>query len=140
MVVAPNIEKYSDNILPLDRPTSNISNTSHNNITNTSPARKIEDTIEFKTANEHVKTSTFTPNLPIRQMDNCQDDRVHLRNCPSCRDYMKQLIETTDVKETFGNFFDINKTDSMVDLIALISIGILIIFVLDSFMRFGRSL
>ncbi len=112
---SPNIGKYSDNITP------------------------IENTIEFEKATDHIKTRVFSPNLPVRQMDSCQDYRVHLRNCPSCRDYMQKLTKP-DLKETFTNILNINSKDPMIDIIVIISIGILIIFVLDSFMRLGRTL
>jgi len=121
-------------------------------------APSIENTIEFAKANEHVKNSVFSPNLPripvtyktppFHQMETCEDFRVHLRNCPGCLAYMQQLMKDSDpqrqqtsgLAENFLNMFDNKNNDPLVDIIAIIGIGVLIIFVLDSFVRLGRSL
>lgn len=115
-----------------------------------SPA--VENTIEYEKANEHIKNSVFSPNLPhipvtYKQMDSCQDFRVHLRNCPACMQYMKDLIASENqgqgpkITETFLNMFQTQNTnDPLIDIVVIIGMGVLIIFILDSFVRLGKSL
>lgn len=150
-LVPPDVDEgYSDKMtpIPMNRPVPS------------GEAPKVEDTVEFKKATEHVKTSVFSPNLPhlpVREMDSCQDYRVHLRNCPACQDYMRQLLnKSPTLKESFLNiekgsedpasffekgsedtasFFKKGSEDPLIDIIAIVGIGILLIFVLDSFMR-----
>ena len=107
-------------------------------------APKMENSIEYQVVNEYLQKERSPVAQPIRHMSNCDDYRVHLRNCPGCRDYMRQLLGpqttpvppsvpslTSSIKENFANIGN----NQMIDLIALVAVGLFIIFVLDCFSR-----
>ena len=106
-------------------------------------APRMENSIEYQVVNEYLQKERSPVAQPIRHMSNCDDFRVHLRNCPGCRDYMRQLLGSEDpqtmpvpsltssIKENFANIGN----NQMIDLIALVAVGLFIIFVLDCFSR-----
>ncbi len=129
---------------------------------------KIKNSVEFKMAQDHVRDNPFAKAVgvdnpivgtgSIREMRGCESLRMHLDHCPDCQQYIMERFSANSNRNThrrglptfekteqgggqiFEEGFHNQLPDSYVDIIALIGIGILIIFVLDSFVKLGRSL
>ena len=139
-------EHYSSQFAPL---------TTVHNPNPITAAPRMEDSIEFKMAQDNTKREVgIYGGLDlkhaagiVRPMDRCEDYRVHLRNCADCRSYMNSLLTTErplqesnnggrqSITEHFGNM-----SSTSIDTIVLIAIGILLIFMIDALLKFSLSI